>query len=75
MNKILFVFFLPVAIFLFWLWQKNVDFWQNLIIETYQLDNIQAKKLKNNLLTPNQYLFVQIFISFVVLASALLLFW
>jgi hypothetical protein len=75
MNKILFVFFLSVAIFLFWLWQKNVDFWQNLIIETYQLDNIQAKKLKNNLLTPNQYLFVQIFISFVVLASALLLFW
>jgi len=75
MNKILFLFFSFTIFFLFWLWQKDVDFWQNFIIETYQLDAIQAEKLKNNLLTPNKYLFVQIFFSFFVLSSALLLFW
>ncbi len=75
MKKITFVFSLSVAIFLFWFWQKNVDFWQNLIIETYQLDNIQAEKLKTNLLTPSKYLLLQIFVSITIFALSALLFW
>ncbi|GAB4493294.1 MAG: hypothetical protein OHK0045_22540 [Raineya sp.] len=74
MNKVFAIFAFLLLVFLLFLWQIPVLSLQNWLISTYQLDPVQAQKLKENLLNSNSWLFLRIFGSVLLALMLWLLF-
>lgn len=75
MKKILIFWIISTVFGLYIIWQADVVFLQNWVIETYQLDELQTTKLQTAILSPDNFFLLKVFISVFFCFVPLLFIW